>query len=109
MNKPRIENTHELFFPKGQIATWEGESARHPTAALKAMHSPTVQVIDDPEKPVSFEGSIDGAVFSVIRDKDNEVVRVTKAGLYRLPVAIAFLRPVSQGAVHIKTFIGKGY
>lgn len=107
MNKASITRTPELQFPKGEVICWTGNG---PFAGvpLKILHSPTVFVVTDPTEPLTFEGSADGEKWVVIRDKDSELVRITKAGAYRLPVATAYLRPVCRGAVTIQTFIGKG-
>lgn len=88
---------------KGDIITWEG-SGTPAGVALGGMHSPSVQVISLTD-PVTFEGSFDGEAWSQIRDKDGDLVRVTKPGLYRLPVAVLHLRPVTAGEAVITTFV----
>lgn len=102
MNKHTKTRTPIGEYPKGTIVEWNDE---FDAAGLVYTHSPTVVIPKDPEAPVTFEGSLDGKTFAVIRDKDNEAVRVTKAGCYRLPVAVCFLRPVSQKPCYVQTFI----
>lgn len=108
MNKPTITRTAELSFPKGEVVTWLTPGPCM-GISLRAVYSPAVIVPTDPTKPLTFEASVDGETWAVIRDKDNEAVRITKAGAYRLPVATAYLRPVCDGEATVMTFIGKGY
>ena len=106
MNKPTVTRTAELEFPKGDHIAWVGAC---PFAGhnLKAFHAPTVAVITDPTEPLTFEGSFDGQHWAVIRDKDGEAVRITKAGVYRLPVIAPWLRPCSRGTIEVRAFIGR--
>jgi hypothetical protein len=104
MNKPTRENSKADVFPKGVMVAWADATDAMP-ASLGYMHPPTVVIKTDPESPVSFEGSLDGETFAPIRDKDGDLVRFTKAGVYRLPVSICFLRPVTLKPVAIQTFI----
>ena len=105
MLKPSIVRTARDTYPKGTILTWEGDCTNAAPAPLQFCHSPTVVVAEDPPVAVYFEGSLDGEKFAVLRDKDGEVVRITRSGSYRLPVAVCYLRPVCAGDVFIQTFI----
>jgi len=102
MNNCTRNRTPKDQFPKGTIIEWTATGAPQ---ALTFMHSPTMVVLEDPAAPIRFEGSVDGEHFALIRDKDNSVVRVTKAGVYRLPVAVCYLRPVSEKPFIVQTFI----
>lgn len=103
MNKASEKPTVQYEFPKGAHFSWSGDGP-FGAANLKAMISPTVQVVKA-EQPVTFLGSFDGSAYEVIRDKEGEVVRITKPGVYRLPVAVVWLRPVCEGSVLINTFV----
>ena len=99
MPNPRISRTEVV---RGRVATWTGSGD---AATFIYAHPPTVVVSPDPTSPITFEGSLDGQVFATMRDKDNIEVRITKAGIYRLPVPVLHLRPVTQDAtVTIQTF-----
>jgi len=103
MNKPSEKPTEAYQYPKGSHFTWQGDGP-FGAANLKTMLSPTV-LVAKADAPITFEGSFDGATYGVIRDKDGEVVRITKAGVYRLPVAVVWLRPVCDGDVQISSFV----
>lgn len=103
MNKVTEKPTEAYQYPKGSHFSWKGDGP-FGAANLKAMLSPTVMV-SQADAPVTFEGSFDGVTYGVIRDKENEVVRITKAGVYRLPVAVIWLRPLCEGQVDISSFV----
>ena len=88
---------------KGDLIEWSGPGPFQ-GVALKGMHSPSAQVVSLTDA-VTFEGSFDGDRWDAIRDKDGDLVRVTKPGLYRLPVAVLHLRPVTAGEAVITTFV----
>lgn len=104
MNTLTKNKTEPAQYPKGVTWTWDGESASHPPLNLTHQHSPTVQ-IDRMDTPITWLGSFNGVDYSVIRDKEGEIVRMTKLGVYRLPVAVCYLRPVSDGAITARIFI----
>jgi hypothetical protein len=108
MNNPTITKTADISFPKGEIVHW---ITPIPCAgiSLRSVYNPTVIIPADPTDAITFEASFDGKTWAVIRDKENEVVRITKAGAYRLPVSVSWLRPVCRGEATIMTFIGKGF
>lgn len=105
MLKPTIVRTQRDTYPKGTIITWDGDCTTAAPASLQFCHAPTVVIAEDPPQAILFEGSLDGEKFSYLRDKDGEVVRITRAGTYRLPVAICYLKPFCAGSVFIQTFI----
>lgn len=107
MNKPTSTRTNDVSMPKGDVVCWTG-SGPFAGISLRSIHSPTVLVVTDPTAPLTFEASVDGESWALIRDKDNEAVRVTKSGAYRMPVATLYLRPVCLGEVTIHTFISRG-
>lgn len=103
MNKPTDTKTGPYEYPKGTHMHWKGDGPFQ-AANLAALCAPTVAVAKATH-PLTFEGSLDGKSFGVLRDKDGDVFRITKSGLYRLPVAVVWLRPVCEGSVDISTFI----
>lgn len=103
MNKPFEKPTEAYQYPKGSHFTWAGDGP-FGAANLKVMHSPTI-VVSDIRAPLTFEGSLDGSKYGVLRDKDGDMVRITKPGVYRLPVAVVWLRPVCDGAIEISAFV----
>ena len=104
MNKPQRIRTPQGDFPKGEHIVWIG-NGQHDGVNLGYLQSPSVQVDCAPTAAITFEGSFDGENWSVIRDKEGEVVRIIKDGMYRLPVAVVHVRPVSQAAIVVRLFI----
>jgi len=100
--KPKVEKTHPHQFPAGSIVTWAKDSKAH---ALTRFHAPTVQVSGDTKEPVTFLGSFDGITFESVRDTDGDELRVTRPGIYKIPVELAWLHPVIRGDATVKIFI----
>ena len=99
MPKPTISRSEAV---RGRVATWIGGGDATPFIFA---HPASVRVSADPTHPITFEGSLDGQVFATMRDKDGLEVRITKAGVYRLPVPVLHLRPVTlDQTVTIQTF-----
>lgn len=103
MNKPLRQRTPTGDFPKGEHITWTGNGP-HDGVNLGYIQSPSV-LVSHLTSAVTFEGSFDGENWDVIRDKDNEIVRFTKTGVYRLPVAVVHVRPVSADGITVRLFI----
>ena len=101
--KPLSEKTHEHQFPPGAVLSWKAGDA---PAMLMRFHAPSIQVVGEAQPPIEFLGSFDGKTYELIRDIDGDPYRATKAGVFQLPVAVAWLQPVIKSSAIVKTFIG---
>jgi hypothetical protein len=103
MNTPSKTNTPRDSYPKGVVVSWTG-GGECAGSNLTFVHRPTV-LIDSIEGAVSFESSLDGAIWRDVRDLDGLQVRLTKPGVYELPVSVGWLKPVMHGEATISVFI----
>lgn len=100
--RPKTKATAQGEYPPGTIVTWQKGDG---PLAVKHYHAPTVQVSGECQPPIEFFGSVDGAVFEKIRDVDGDPYRVTKPGVFSLPVAVTHLWPAINSDATVKTFL----
>jgi len=102
--RPKTEKSPQHQFPEGQTITW---SKGDGPAMLNKFHSPTIQVTGDVQPPIEFDGSFDGVTHERIRDIDGDPYRVTRPGVFHIPVNVAWLWPAINSDATVKIFIGR--